>query len=160
MDKERLCGGKNGRFHSSRAAKQQRAPVLSLLVVLSREGVGSVPREIGLLVLLNRVSQPIDTKAKVAVRSGSSPVSAALRNLYKKEPAMAVDYIVILLKNLAERKRVMGLQKAKREALRARRYLANVATSSKDVLEVYEWGKRNSDSIAAALEAGERDEWS
>jgi hypothetical protein len=72
---------------------------------------------------------------------------------------MAVDYIVILLKNLAERKRVMGLQKAKREAIKARRYLAKLATSSKDVVEFDEWGKRNSDSIAAALEPGEGDEW-
>jgi len=72
---------------------------------------------------------------------------------------MATDYVIVLLKNLAERKRVAGLQKAKKEAKAARRYFAGLATSKREVLEFEEWGKRNCASIAAALESSECDEW-
>jgi hypothetical protein len=71
---------------------------------------------------------------------------------------MATDYVIVLLKNLAERKRVAGLQKAKKEAKDARRYFAGLATS-REVLEFEEWGNRNCASMAAALEASECDEW-
>ena len=59
-----------------RIAKRQCAPMLSLLVVLSREAVGSVPRLEPILGSVDHC-KPIDTKAKVAIRSGSSPASAA-----------------------------------------------------------------------------------
>ena len=72
---------------------------------------------------------------------------------------MATDYAIVLLKNLAERNRVAGLQKAKKEAKDARRYLAELAKSKREVLEFEEWGKRNCASIAAALEASGCDEW-
>ncbi|HYW45175.1 MAG TPA: hypothetical protein VE959_20095 [Bryobacteraceae bacterium] len=72
---------------------------------------------------------------------------------------MATDYVIVLLKNLSERKRVAGLRKAEKEAMKARRYLAGLATSKREVSEFEEWGKRNCASIAAALEAFECDEW-
>jgi len=72
---------------------------------------------------------------------------------------MAIDYVAVLLKNVAKRKRVTGLRKAKKDEMKARRYFRKLTANRSEVLEYEEWGNRNCASIAAALEASECDEW-
>jgi hypothetical protein len=74
---------------------------------------------------------------------------------------MSIDYIVVLLKNLEERKRLATLKKARQMEIEARRSLKHHQGSERgrEAQEFEEWGRRNSASIAAALERNEGDEW-
>ena len=74
---------------------------------------------------------------------------------------MTTDDIVVLLKNLEERKATATLKKARRQEVEARRSLR---TSKRPqiytvVQEFEEWGTRNVASITAALDGAEHDEW-